>query len=513
MIVGASPIAMSNTGVESLRTRTAGAISRFTAARPDRWYDIGLLVLAGLALVFIWVITEIEFTPGYGFQIVPRQAYSGDGPHYLIIVNNLLFAHSLEVQGAYDRAVRGGLEAGARARRGLSDHHTILVNRRTGDHALWMYSIAGVVVRNPKEEFQRGPDVYEVPAHPIAFPALLAAVLVPFHPSLEEVEPAVGIVLVLIGWVGTLATYFMARRGGLSRGYALLAAGILLLASPWLAYCRDYFSETTIGLCLALTLWSWSDDRPLMAAVFAAGAAILKPSFAVIGAGFLIEAIRERRLRDGLKMAIVLGVCALALGSFNYWLAGTPLIAGSEAWPVANDLEPLHDTLLDPAHGVLVFAPWAIFAVFAIAHAFDRFDPDSAMLRRMAWPMMLYLFVLAITGFGPGYCYGPRYWIPFLPWLAVATVHALRAAGSRGRVACALLILLAMAIAIPGVLQLSRMYSMPPSAGWHWTDDSALPTASSDRSWSAGQLRPIVQSSITRRSGYCSAMSTRVVLP
>lgn len=483
MIVGASPIDVSSTSAESSRTShsllvasVARAFSRFESERPGRWYDVVLIVLAGLALVFIWSVTEINYTPGNGFQIVPRAAYSGDGPHYLIIINSLLFAHTLEVQGAYDRAARGSLEAGSRARHQLPDHHTILVNRRTGGHALWMYSIAGVVIRNPKPEFRQGPDVYEVPAHPIAFPALLAAVIAPFHPSIDQVEPEVGMVLVLIGWAGVLATYLLARRGGLSRGYALVAAGTLLLASPWLSYCRDYFSETTIGLCLVFAIWSWSDDRPVIAALFAAGAAVIKPSFAVVGAGFLIEAVRERRLRDALKIAAVLGICALALGAFNYWLSGTPLISGSEAWYLASDLEPLHDTLLDPAHGVLVFAPWTIFGVFAIAFAFDRFDADCAMLRRMAWPLILYLFVLAITGFGPGYCYGPRYWVPFLPWLAVATAQALLTGGTRGRIACALLILVGMAIAIPAAVQLPSMYSMPPSAAWHWTDESALPT-------------------------------------
>jgi hypothetical protein len=28
-------------------------------------------------------------------------------------------------------------------------------------------------------------------------------------------------------------------------------------------------------------------------------------------------------------------------------------------------------------HGLFIFAPWTIFAVFAIARAFDRFDADS----------------------------------------------------------------------------------------------------------------------------------------
>ncbi|MHB8381646.1 MAG: hypothetical protein ACYDC3_04805 [Candidatus Binataceae bacterium] len=461
-----------------------------------------MLALAGLTLLFIWGVTEMDYTPGRGFQIVPRQAYSGDGPHYLVIVNSLLFAHTLELQGAYERAERGGLEAGRHGRGQLPDHHTILVNRRTGDHALWMYSIADVVVRNPRPEFQPGPDVYEVPAHPIAFPALMAAVLAPFRPSLGQVEPEVGIVLLLIGWIGTLVTYLVARRGGLNRGYALLAAVTLLLASPWLAYCRAYFSETSIGVFLVLAIWSWSDDRPVMAALFAAGAAFIKPTFAVVGAGFLIEAIRERRVRDAIRMSGVLGGCAVALGVFNYWLAGTPLIAGSEVWFLAGNLEPLNDTLLDPAHGVLVFAPWAIFGVFAIAQAFDHFDLHAEMLRRMAWPMILYLFVIALTGFGPGYCYGPRYWVPFLPWLAVATVQALRVVGRRGRIACAMLMLLGMAIAIPAVVQLPKMYSMPPSAGWHWSDDPGSPAASS-ASFDFAALA----------ARYCSDRSTRVVFP
>ncbi|HVA78787.1 MAG TPA: hypothetical protein VNF27_12870 [Candidatus Binataceae bacterium] len=452
------------------QTRTNRALARLAEVLSPWWRNPSVMIAAGLALFLIWGVSRLEYVPGSGFQIVTQQAISGDSPHYLIIINSLLFKHRLELQDEYDAVTRGGLEAGALSRRGLPDHHTVIVNRRTGHHALWMYSFAGIVIRNPMAEFRPGPDIYEVPAHPIAFPALLAIALAPFHPALDNVESDVGLELVLIGWVGTLATYLMARRGGFGRGAALLAAGLLLLASPWLAYSRDYFSETTIGVFLALAIWAWSDDRPIAAALFAAGAAFVKPSFAVVGAGFLIDAMRERRWRDGFKMAAALGVCALALGAFNYWLAGTPLILGSEAWWLARDLEPLHDTLLDPAHGLLVFAPWAVFGVFAIAQAFDRFDPDSAMLRRMAWPMILNLILLAITGFGPGYCYGPRYWVPFLPWLAVATVQAVRVAGRRGRVACALLIALGMAIAIPGALQLPQMYSKPASAAWHWGD-------------------------------------------
>ena len=321
------------------------------------WSDPALVILAGLALLLIWGVTRVELAPGSNLKIISPSAVSGDEPHYLIVVTSILFDHDLELQDDYERVRRGGLEAGRRWRGGLPDHHTIVVNRRTGHHANWMSSMGGVVIgrpfgiRNRLPEFAPSPDVYEVPAHPVAFPALLALVLAPFHPSINNVEPEVGFVLVLIAWAGTLATYLMARRGGLSRGPAILAAAVLLLASPWLPYCREYYPETTIGLTLALAIWAWSDDRPGLATFFAAGAAILKPSFAVVGAGFVIEAMLERRVRDAIRMAVILSICAVSLCAFNYWLAGTPLISGSEPWTSA-DLRQLPETLLDPSHGL-----------------------------------------------------------------------------------------------------------------------------------------------------------------
>ncbi len=433
-----------------------------------RWRPHLIPVLAaGLALLFIWGITQVEYDHHRGFQIVAREAISGDGPHYLIIVNSILFDHSLEVQHAYARAAEGGFDAGKRFRHGLPDHHTIVVNRRTGHHAPWGFPVAGwAAIRNPNNEFRPSPDVYEVPAHPVAFPALLALAIAPFHPAPAQVEPEVGLVLALIGWIGIVATYLMARRGGFRRTPALVAAGVLLLASPWLPYCKDYFAETTIGVCLALALLAWNDDRPIIAALLAAAAAIIKPSFAVVGAGFLIETIRERRWRDTIAMAVTLAVSAAALMGFNYWLAGTPVIAGVGEWQIAHYLDSFEVTMFHPEHGLVIFAPWTILAAFAIAHAYDRFEMDSAMLRRMAWPLILYLVLMAMTRFGPGYCYGPRYWVPFLPWLAVAAVQMLRTARRRTMVAGIVLIALGMAIAIPGTLQLPQMYSKSISDAW-----------------------------------------------
>jgi hypothetical protein len=94
---------------------------------------------------------------------LPRTWVSGDEPHYLLVLNSILFDHDLELQEDYERA-KLGPDAGEIP---LPDHHTIIVNRRTGEQSTWFENHW-----NP--ELAPGPDVYEASAHPVAYPALLA---------------------------------------------------------------------------------------------------------------------------------------------------------------------------------------------------------------------------------------------------------------------------------------------------------------------------------------------------
>src|SRR5262249_13951643 len=135
-------------------------------------------------------------------------------------------------------------------------HHTILVNRRTGGHQLWLDICWRLCLAIPltNREFAASADVYEVPAHPVAFPALVAALIAPLRPTPEEVESDVALVMVMFCWLGVVAPYALARRAGFSRGFASLAAVVLACASPWLPYSRSYYAEPVIGVALALAL-------------------------------------------------------------------------------------------------------------------------------------------------------------------------------------------------------------------------------------------------------------------
>jgi hypothetical protein len=218
-----------------------------------------------------------------------------------------------------------------------------------------------------------------------------------------------------------------------------------------------------------LGLWAMLSDLPILAAMAAAAGAIMKPPFALAGAGFLVEEVREKRWKDAIKVGLILGLPAIEVIAYNFWLHRSMLdfSVGS-----SFQLWQLIDTLVGWRGGLLLYAPWTIFGFIACARAFadrtldPRPSPAMRLLRTMALPLFLYLLVVSSVGFDAGYCYGPRYWVAFMPWLALGTVAAMRRAGNYQRAICALLVVFALAIAIPGALRYPQLFRTPPIAAW-----------------------------------------------
>ncbi len=433
----------------------------WSLSRPrDRWRIAPVVVSFALLLLMFIALSRIAWVPGAGFSIVEPAATMSDEPYYILLVNSLLFDHEFEVQKAYDRVSIGGAEAG-RSFRGLAiDHHSILVNRRTGQTAFTSTNVADSTDRCDSA-FNSSKDTYEVSAHPVAFPAVIALAIAPFRPSVDDVERDASLVLALIAWLGALLTFLVGRRTGMGRGQAMLAAMLLVFASPWLAYSRSFFSESTIGLVLIFTVWAFTVDRIILAGFSAGFAAILKPPFAVVGAGLVINEFIAGRPRNAAKLLIGWASCGMSLVAFNYWLAKTPVISGNLGL-TRFAFYYLYDTFLDPVHGLFYFAPWTIFVFLAIPYALRSHTSALRLVRQLVLPLAFYIVLLDTTG--PGLCYGPRYWVPFLPWFALATIQILETAQRPVILACAVLVLLSALIAIPGALRYSQMFSTPPWA-------------------------------------------------
>ena len=97
-----------------------------------------VLVAAALAEM-LWVtvfVARTELRPGPTLRAATAGVTSGDEPHYLLILNSILRDGDLQLEADYRRVAAGGGDAGMRFRGVHLDHHTILVDRESGAHAL-----------------------------------------------------------------------------------------------------------------------------------------------------------------------------------------------------------------------------------------------------------------------------------------------------------------------------------------------------------------------------------------
>jgi hypothetical protein len=428
------------------------------------WPGAAVVLLFVSLLAAILAVTRTEWVPGVGLTSITPAAVRSDEPHYLLLINSLLFDHDFELQNDYERVAEGGMDAGARFQGVNLDHHTLLVNQRTGQHAFASIdSPNSVVPCDP--EFTNSNEVYEVSAHPPGFSMLIALAIAPFRPSLSDVEGEAAVVLALISWFGALVTYVVGRRIGMGRTRAMLATLVLVIASPWLAYSRSFFPEAGIGLALVLALWARMTDRLVLAGLSIGLAAILKAPFAVIGIGFIVNDLWAGRRNAAIKIGVVLASCGLPVMIFNYWLARTPAISGNAIFQGVG-YRALFDTFFEPGHGLFYFVPWAVIAFLAISRACRSDSPNARLLRQMALPTALYIVLLSFSGTGPGLCYGPRYWIPLLPWLSLATVEGTYQARRPALLVCGVLVIFGALIAVPGALRYPQMFSKVPWAAW-----------------------------------------------
>src|SRR4030095_10678759 len=150
----------------------------------------------------LWLLTHVTYDPlKREWLFSEPQVLRGDEPHYLLLVNSLLFDHDLNLRDDYMRVKKGGLQAGWRFRDYTFDHQTVLFDPATGDKGFWgsVFETRKRVSCDGRDELCQGfarksprfldmGGVREFGMHHPGYPALAAAFISLTRPSLGEVE-------------------------------------------------------------------------------------------------------------------------------------------------------------------------------------------------------------------------------------------------------------------------------------------------------------------------------------
>lgn len=364
------------------------------------------------------------------FHSDPPIVTSGDEPHYLVMISSLLTDGDLNLGNNYESARHGGFDAGRRRVATNLDHHTLVIDRRTGETALWsqMFGLESEPC-DPKDPTCTGynrvsdrfpdyapnnPNYAERPWHAVPFPALLALSI--SGASNEAFEAKAIYVVVLISWLAGLVTYACALKLGLGRNWSLAAVAVLYFASPWFVYSHGLFAMTFLGLLLVSALLALLYGRLIIAAVLITIASMQSEAFVIIIPAWALYLYFTKQKRAAWKFGLA-GITAIVCASvINRLLLGSVSLRGM--WFTFSPV--LWKAFVEPERGLLLFVPWCLvvflfLAVLLLKRGRTR-HREVMMIAAGFLPMAAIYTFMPDTG-GTGY--GPRYWVPHLPWLSI----------------------------------------------------------------------------------------------
>jgi hypothetical protein len=353
--------------------------------------------------------------------------FSGDEPHYLVIINSVIIDGDLDLANNYVAVHNGAAQAGHDFIGSTLDHHTVWFEngvrinwfrKYETNPARWDRDAEGHPVPRLRAG-QAPPSVghAEFSTHPPGVVLLLAPILFPFRAS-QYVEPlaiccSAGAIVIAMFMFRPLA-----RKYNINEHSINLITAVTFLGTPIWLYGRTLFNEPYL---LLFTVGAYSlslrGKSSFLSGAFIGVGMLMKPPFALL----IIPLFLMYVVRRDLKSAALLMLPALAALAVILWLDdfmfGSPWRA-SQDWLQGSVLAGMTGMLFSPRYGYLITAP-AIIVAFAAWPGFVRAFPHDAAV--LALGVTLYfLFFASYADWSGAFAYGSRYVIPILPLVFVA---------------------------------------------------------------------------------------------
>lgn len=258
----------------------------------------------------------------------------------------------------------------------------------------------------------------------------------------------------------TLA-YLLSLELGYRRAAALAVAAALGLATPFLCYAREFWAEPFAAVALLAAVWSLlraqaaADGRggALAAGLLLGSLVLIKPALFVLAVPVAVlhlatpATVGRRLAHTALAACGAAGPIGLAL-LYNHLRFGSPFETGYGA--EANEwttpaVEGAWGLLLSPGRGVLVYAPVVLLG-YTTLPALWRRSRLVAGAAALSLPMLIMLYCRWWMWEG-GWCWGPRFLLPAIPFLLFGVGELAEGRVGRVHAAVGVLFLLGSAVA------------------------------------------------------------------
>ncbi|HEV3343771.1 MAG TPA: hypothetical protein VG125_25585 [Pirellulales bacterium] len=363
----------------------------------------GLLLIAVLLALPLSVSTV---PAGRGLSLVvdwPR-VFSGDEPHYLLMLNSLIRDGDLDLRNNYTAVWQGSQQAGRSFAGRPLDHHT----KWYEGNRLIAWGQGASSTQPPAREYSW---------HPPGLPLLLAPLLWPLRDT-RWVEPAALACTALATFAG-LGFFCLLVRGYLpDQGPTWPAAAVAFLGTPLWPYARTLYCEPYLAtLAIGAYALAFRRSAYFSAGILLAVGVTMKPPFVLMALPLAAAMLVGGGLRAIACLGLPICLAVVWVFSWNYWMHGS-VFRSPIQWAPGDIYKGAVGLLSSRTHGLLPMAPAAL-PVIAAWPTFLRRHPREALSLLAACGLYFALMANWVAWDG-GACYGPRMIVPILPLLFAA---------------------------------------------------------------------------------------------